>query len=1418
MKSDSLTGFLLAVCLCACAAAQGVTTNYVSMSGADDAAHTGKSWALAKRTIQAAVDLCGSGDVVMVDDGTYCETTDVAIQNSNHPEVTSIPTVVHITKPIKLVSRNGKERTHIVGAWADTESGLGVGAHRGIMNSAAAGTVIQGFTIRDCATVGTGTGHNDAICNGGAISSRAAACTVVDCTIDNCRAGQGGASDFTVDFYRCLITRCRATGRIQVFYRGSHAANCVIAACGDGVSSHSIMPNVQRMDIANCTFIRNSCAIATPNGDVSNYIYNCAVLDNQTAADSLAAGSSAAANFVPAFCVDSRTDGRIAAAGADAGCQGGVDACQYLSPGSGDWRMVAGGCLKDAGCNEYAELSWIPAAYRTDFFGRPRVVGGTVDIGAIEQQPDETDAVPALAFLRPASGVVLTAAGCAWPGGNGQFWYSSEAPVGQIRVAPQTPTTVFGYLVQQTKAFAHTLYRFPDCGTDGGFWYAPQTNGVTEISLIRATDETWVDAAYAGDDSDGTEAKPYPTIQAAFNATQTNGVVHVKPGVYATGVNSAAGLDTESSPDSATCRVSIWKDVAIRSTAGAAQTVIRGGSDVSTIVRASRRTRVSQIQGFTLTGQDGTAAGAFYAMPIDVDSKTVQSANLHLTDCVLSNNVSQWGAMVGGWAERCLFRDNFTTEENMNSGTSGNRGTHAYGSVLSACVLDYSPEYFSTENYPVACTCVAQNDYLLECSLQIPPNDRRNVSSARLRSFNTANGCTVACNNALVGGYLDDLAAGLAERVMGNLISPGSSRGNWLTGYEKDYYMADSDARDYRPVVGCAGLQAGAPTPSDFVRYEVGDFDGQSLDLQADGAPVPGAFQVPVKRLIVLGDARGTVSPSGVFDVDDGESLTVQAVPADAHALRGWVVNGVTNLTSDATYTYTVDASAPLYALTPIFSRDIYIDAVNGDDGNDACTPETARRTLASVSLSAVAGDTIHAAEGDYDRETVDWTPSYTTGIFVYDSQRPFPRCRGVVGSGVRLVATGSPSATFITGAFDPEGETCNGVHYANCGTNAVRGLIALAGSRVEGFTIRNGGTRGVIGGPTDINGGGCVLAPKWNAATGDASTATFVNCVISNGCARSGGCVLGGVYYKCRLSGGKSFSTAGGCASCGARHIQCLIDRADLGDTAVLAHYGVVNCTLYNNAGFGQSLELGRAGKVQECPIANSVICIFGSGSSYTLSNLVNCAIVHLGEAGKPTFDLESSRDLVFVDDWESMGVDWLTGAVSPGSPAIDAGDASVFRAESAEGSETDFAGGQRVYNDGKIDLGCREFDWRPVYAACLAPRHLTVDAADASVTTNAAGALVIPAGTVAATWRATTSAAKLPVEVTGTGTLTLSLNDAVVASVTADDGCRTVKLPVAASADNALVLSYAPGAGDTGAAVVGPLDYASGVFLILR
>ena len=219
------------------------TTNYVSKSGND--ANNGKSWATAKKTIQAAVDLCADGDTVIVDDGEYSDTT--AWTASGY----SNPVVVKITKRIHLVSRNGKAKTHIVGQLANTSSGVANDgtAHRCIYVSNVANVLIEGFTIRNGATAGAAAGNNTFDSAGGVCGASSSTGYLVDCDVVNCRAGVGAALSRGIVPIRCAFIGNYSVNAQYVFYRTTGAYNCVIANNGPAstASSRTTGPQAARV-------------------------------------------------------------------------------------------------------------------------------------------------------------------------------------------------------------------------------------------------------------------------------------------------------------------------------------------------------------------------------------------------------------------------------------------------------------------------------------------------------------------------------------------------------------------------------------------------------------------------------------------------------------------------------------------------------------------------------------------------------------------------------------------------------------------------------------------------------------------------------------------------------------------------------------------------------------------------------------------------------------------------------------------------------------------------------------------------------------------------------------------------------------------------------------------------------------------
>lgn len=1035
------------------------TTRYVSKSGSDS--NGGTSWDDAKQTIQAAVDLCASGDTVVVDDGEYSDTTQ---WTSASDKTKTLPTVVQITKRIHLVSRNGKHKTHIVGRWADTETGVGTGAARCIYingtasaNDAANGTLVEGFTIRDGATEYATAGNTDydsagGICGGTGVNGKGLA-YVVDCDIVNCRAGTGAAISRGIVPIRCAFVGNRGvygTNNQHVFYRTLYAYNCVFAMNGPAartVSSTggSIFAQTQPATIVNCTFIDNTCYALQPNDYYVSPIYNCAFLGD---GEALSYGKGGYKAYIyPTNCVQtaSGTDigGRIAAEGEKAGCKVGVSEFQHwYAADTREWKFAANGDLKDAGFNARSvAATFVPEEYLdTDFFGNPRN-WTSVDIGAIEAQGEAAD--PALGTIQLGTNVAVMAGTdvVSLPRG----FVSCEAATVQVRLVPTIgdSTPLFGYSCTGDWG---DFYRYPDLGADRGAWMTPPASGeAVTVDAKVAADERWVDGSYAGGDSDGTEAKPYTTIQDAVDHTAAYGLVHVAPGTYSTGGTTLSGHTVAS-------RVGIENLVAIRADGSAEDTIIRG--DANTRCVAVRRQAVTvHLQGFTL--ESGTVdkgaldadglGGGFYATPqswtdgagLDIGYQR----NAQVTDCIFSGNSARQGsAMCGGWAQRCVFVDNAATANNRVTSTQkGNdyqRGAVAFKSVLSACVVRDNLQT-RTDTVSSLYKCHPYNVTFAET------NYTAGVTSGN-PDYRPVDRNTPAYNCAFIGGYLDAHNDSVTIVPAGNVADTTLTSRSWLARYDKYELFADPDGGDLHLKTATDASTKGDATAYRAAMFAVGDFEGNAL-AYVDGNPVPGAYST--------------------------------------------LLEGV----------------------------GLYVDATSGNDANDGRSAAAAKKTLAAALALAHTGDTVHAAPGDYNEGSM--THEGTVLIEPQDGiQSP---SRGVVPKGVSLVADEGPAVTFITGATDDANG--NGL-----GAYAVRCVTALAGSTVSGFTLRGGATFHTTGNMRDENMGGLALAPSCrHGETGSAvfENCVFTNGFARTAGAVAGGILRRCRLYGGEVSSGAAIS-----------------------------------------------------------------------------------------------------------------------------------------------------------------------------------------------------------------------------------------------------------------------------------------------------
>ena len=469
-----------------------------------------------------------------------------------------------------------------------------------------------------------------------------------------------------------------------------------------------------------------------------------------------------------------------------------------------------------------------------------------------------------------------------------------------------------------------------------------------------------------------------------------------------------------------------------------------------------------------------------------------------------------------------------------------------------------------------------------------------------------------------------------------------------------------------------------------------------------------------------------------------------------------------------------------------------YVDATNGDDATaDGTTEATAYKTLAAALAAAQPGDTVTALPGRYaEGSTVPtMTQSGTTA-------EPTIAARAVVPDFVTLESRDGPETTVIEGAC----ATVDANSYG-CGSDAVRCVFLCANATVRGFTLYNGHTDS--GGSSyadsvDTRGGGVSVANASSLVNGQ--NCFVENCIITNCAAARGGGGHCGTYRKCRFLDNNApkpgvaiyFGVVEGCFFDN-NSGHSIIYKSKVWNSTILGTQRGDTTPAVNNEGISET----------RYPVVNTIL----GTSSFVSSNLVNCAYSSTARNRWP----DAPNVNPAVGDLR-MGPG---GVPLAGSVAIDAGDASQTPASLGD---TDLAGGQRVYN-GAMDIGCFEFDWRPKYAAILG-KGLAVTAASPEVYAVGESAVAVPGGSLEVEWTNANGGKRNFVgtmRVTGTGTLTATRGDEAFASMTSADGEQTFSFFSSAALEK-LSFAYAPGDGDTGAALLSAFGASQGLTIILR
>lgn len=390
--------FAAAALLLLTAVSGPAATFYVNVNSTNPVAPY-SGWATAATAIQDAAGMASSGDMVLVTNGVY--------KTGGLKEVPAdITNRVVITSAVTVQSVNGPLVTIIQGYQPPASSNVNSAVRCALVQN---GGILGGFTL-----TGGQAGTGNYVNGGGVVGSTSG--LISNCIITANRSGGAGGGAYLVTMVNCLVT-----------------SNAAVA--GGGVGG---------CNAYNCTMVGNY-ATNYGGGIYAGNTYNSVVYYNTNGP-----AVFGASNYYLAKTFYSCTSPSPVANGVnDIG-----DPPGFVNLAGGDFHLQIGSPCIDAGTNGYAQTA-------NDLDGNPRIVNGTVDMGAYEKQITpavhyvsltSTNPVPPYSSWATAATAIQDAIGAAGPGeivlaSNGNYNLGGVLMSGleTNRVAITNPITLLSY-------------------------------------------------------------------------------------------------------------------------------------------------------------------------------------------------------------------------------------------------------------------------------------------------------------------------------------------------------------------------------------------------------------------------------------------------------------------------------------------------------------------------------------------------------------------------------------------------------------------------------------------------------------------------------------------------------------------------------------------------------------------------------------------------------------------------------------------------------------------------------------------------------------------------------------------------------------------------------------------------------------